>query len=281
MIGKTRQSQAKLQVEEIFSPGIGKARGILRWPPPAGQFQHVRQQAPPDLTTWIESYWMVTWDLPQPFLQETLPHPNVYLVFEERKCVVGGVSTRKFSRVLKGKSGVFGVKFKPGGFRPFLKPAVATLLNSIIPARRVFGEDAARLEGDWDSLAWRANKMVDVANAFFRSRLPQPDEKIARVDEIIKSILEQREIKTVDDLAEQSGMRKRGLQRLFHEYVGITPKWVIRRYRLHELVEVLNSGAEPDWAQVALELGYFDQAHLINDFKSIVGSPPSQYQKGR
>ncbi|MGC2278440.1 MAG: helix-turn-helix domain-containing protein, partial [Candidatus Acidiferrales bacterium] len=61
--------------------------------------------------------------------------------------------------------------------------------------------------------------------------------------------------------------------------VGVSPKWVIRRYRLHEAIEKFNSCSRPDWAQLALELGYFDQAHLINDFRSIVGYSPSQYQK--
>jgi AraC-like DNA-binding protein len=47
---------------------------------------------------------------------------------------------------------------------------------------------------------------------------------------------------------------------------------------LHELVEKFGPRSRPDWAQLALELGYFDQAHLINDFKSVIGYTPSQYQ---
>ena len=63
------------------------------------------------------------------------------------------------------------------------------------------------------------------------------------------------------------------------EYVGVSPKWVIRRYRLHELIERFNSGEKLDWAQLALVLGYFDQAHLINDFTTIIGYSPTQYRK--
>jgi AraC-like DNA-binding protein len=69
----------------------------------------------------------------------------------------------------------------------------------------------------------------------------------------------------------------RSLQRLFSRYVGVSPKWVIRRYRLHELLEQMHSGRHLDWAQVAIDLGYFDQAHLINDFKSITGYAPTEY----
>jgi len=96
---------------------------------------------------------------------------------------------------------------------------------------------------------------------------------------LVKEILLERDIKAVEHLASRAGVGKRRLQRLFNEYVGASPKWVIRRYRLHELIEAMNSGRRLDWAQVALELGYFDQAHLINDFKSIFGYSPTEYMK--
>jgi AraC-like DNA-binding protein len=279
MIGKTRQTQEKVQVEEVFDVDLGRARGILRWPPPAGQFKHLRRRPPVDLTPWIESYWMVTWDLPQPFLQETLPHPNLYLVFEDAKCVIGGVSTGKFSRVLEGRSGVFGIKFRPGGLRPFMKSAAASLLNQTISARRIFGKDTDVLEAALVASSWKGDRMIDAADAFFRARLPKPDPTIELADRIVRRIFEESEIKTVDDLVDRTGIGKRKLQRIFNEYVGVSPKWVIRRYRLHELIEILNSDQQPDWPQLALELGYFDQAHLINDFRSIVGCPPSHYQR--
>ena len=279
MIGKRRQTRETLQVEEKLDPAAGKARGILRGFPPAGKFGHMRQPPPQELAPWIEHYWMVTWNLGRPFQQETLPHPNIYLVFENEKCVIAGVSTKKFSRLLEGKSGVFGVKFKPGGFRPFSRGPVSTISDRVVPAKRIFGSKANDLEAAWISSAWQAEKMIEAGNAFFRDRLPRPDPKIDLVGGIVRRILQDREIKTVDDLVERTGLGKRKLQRIFQEYVGISPKWVIRRYRLHELVEVLTSGEDLDWSQVALDLGYFDQAHLINDFKSIAGHTPAQYQK--
>ena len=120
---------------------------------------------------------------------------------------------------------------------------------------------------------------VEAANAFFRVRVPAPNKTIDLADQLVERILQEPEIKTVDDLASRSGIGKRSLQRIFNEYVGVSPKWVIRRYRMHELIEKLNAGDQLDWAQVALELGYFDQAHLINDFTSIIGASPTQIQK--
>ncbi len=64
---------------------------------------------------------------------------------------------------------------------------------------------------------------------------------------------------------------------MFNRYVGVSPKWVIRRYRLHEAADRLANGEAVDWPNIALDLGYFDQAHFVKDFKAIVGTPPAKY----
>jgi AraC-like DNA-binding protein len=278
MIGKTRQ-EPKACVEEVFDPDLSEARGILRWPPPTGQFKHLRKRPPSDLAPWIDLYWMVTWNLPRPYLQETLPHPNFNLAFENGEATVFGVNTGRFSRVLEGKSGVFGIRFRPGGFRPFMKAPAASLLNRIVPAKQILGGAIGALQDVWESSAYKEARMIKAANEFFRARLPKPDQTAELAEQIVRRILEDHEIRSVEDLVSRTGIGKRSLQRIFNEYVGVNPKWVIRRDRLHELIKTFQSGNKLDWAQVALDLGYFDQAHLINDFRSVVGFSPVQYKK--
>jgi AraC-like DNA-binding protein len=278
MIGKTRQVPAA-EVEEIYDPEVGRARGMLRKHLPAGKMRHARRCPADDLAFWIAHYWMIRWDLRgcEPYVAESLPHPNVHVIFETAGSVVAGVQTRMFSRVLEGQSQVFGIKFKPGGFRPFLKFATSKLADRVVAAESILGKDVNALEGILLS-SGEENEKVEAANAFFRARMPKPDAVIEGVGRIVERILEERDIKTVDDLVDRTGIGKRSLQRMFNEYVGVSPKWVIRRYRLHELVERFNSNDEPRWADLALELGYFDQAHLINDFRSITGYSPTEYQ---
>src|SRR4029077_8679215 len=209
-------------------------------------------------------------------------HPNFQVIFEKDLSSVSGVFTGKFSRTLKGRSQVFGIKFNPGCFRPFLKAPASSLANRTVPVKRVFGKAVDGLEALLVSFQ-NEDAMIEAAEAFFLPRLPGPDKRpdktITLARGLVRRIFEERDIKTVDDLVDRTGIGKRTLQRIFGEYVGATPKWVIRRYRLHELVEKFNSGGRVDWADLALEFGYFDQAHLINDFKSIVGYSPVQYQK--
>ena len=73
---------------------------------------------------------------------------------------------------------------------------------------------------------------------------------------------------------------RRTLQRLFERYVGVGPKWVIRRYRLHEVAERLSEGKAVNLAELALDLGYFEQAHFIKDFRALVGVTPAGYARG-
>ena len=223
---------------------------------------------------------MVSWDLRglESYVAETLPHPNFQAIFEKNKSIVSGVFTGKFSRTLEGQSQVLGIKFTPGGFRPFLKAPASSLVNRTVPVKRIFGRDVEALEAVLVSTRKEEEK-VKAADAFFRARAPEPDETIELVGKLVGRILQERDIKTVNDLVSRTGIGKRSLQRVFNEYIGVSPKWVIRRYRLHELMERLNSGDQLDLSDLALELGYFDQAHLINDFRSIVGYSPTQYQR--
>jgi AraC-like DNA-binding protein len=278
MIGKTRQQPGSAVVSEYFDAAAGKARGVLKGPVAGGIFRHARRSPAAELAGIIAHYWMVSWDLrgEEPQIRETLPHPNVHVVFERGDSVVAGVYTERFTRVLEGQSHVFSVKFRPGGFRGFIEGSVYSLTDRMVPVRSIFGDAVMELEEAVVS-SYKEDAMVDAANAFFCARMPKRDETAVLAGQLVERILAEPEIRTVDDLVERTGMEKRSLQRIFKEYVGVSPKWVIRRYRLHELVERLHAGERMDGAALAAELGYFDQAHLINDFRSMVGYSPGEY----
>lgn len=266
MIVKTRQ------------PLPARSRGVLRLP--RGGVRVTRHSPASALACYIAYYWMVSWDLcgRQPHLQETLPHPNVYLVLEENRLQISGVSTCKFTRLLQGQGFAIGVKFKPGGFRPFLNSPVSSLTNRVVAASEVFSPAGDELEEVLISASGE-NERVDAFEDFFLHRAPAPDTNVQLADRLVGEILRQPRIRTVEDLAAQTGIGKRSLQRLFREYVGVAPKWVIQRYRLHDLVDRLEAGVQPNWSDLALELGYFDQAHLIHEFKAITGYTPANYRE--
>jgi AraC-like DNA-binding protein len=202
----------------------------------------------------------------------------VHLCAERGNSRIQGVVTGRFTRLLRGRGRVFGVKFRPAGFRPFLGSPVAELADATLTVRAVFGRDGddyvrrvLALEDD--------ESMAAAADAFLEQRMPVPDPVVPQVSGIVGLIVGERAITRVDHVVERTGLGKRTLQCLLHEYVGVSPKWIIQRYRLHEAAQRLAEG-DVAMAGLALDLGYSDQAHFVRDFKAVVGQPPAAYARG-
>ena len=268
VIGKTRRPLGR------------EPRGVLHRLA-LGEFAHGRFEAPDDLADRIEHFWTVGWNLDglPPQVQETLPHPNVHLVIEPGSIAAWGVHTGRWTRVLEGRSQAFGVKFRPGAFRALLGRAVSTIADGSIDARAIFGADAAALAGvlghddDRDAAA--------LASAFLRERLAPATDDALLAGRIVDSVADDIELHSADELARRFGMSLRALQRLFNQFVGVGPKWVIKRYRMHEAVARVQAGQPVSWAALAQDLGYFDQAHFIADFRKLVGRTPGDYARER
>jgi len=251
------------------------ARGILS----ARAAQGLRRYWPSDdLAPFIEHYWIVRWDLPEPQTAETLPHPSMHMVLEEGRSEVVGVMRGRFTRRLEGVGRVIGTKFRPGAFRSFVDRPAVSFRDRRLPLRSVFGADIPPF--DRDALAHEDDAgSIEVIESFLRSFRPAATPSMELAGRITARIAEDRGITKVDQIVEQFAMSKRRLQRLFRDYVGVTPKWVIQRYRLIEAAERLNAGTAAGLADLAQDLGYADQAHFIRDFKRMVGRPPAGYAR--
>ncbi len=86
-----------------------------------------------------------------------------------------------------------------------------------------------------------------------------------------------RSLLRAEDGAAALGVGLRTLERLFARHVGVSPKWVIRRYRLREAAEQLRSTPGIALAGLAASLGYADQAHFARDFKAVIGLSPRAF----
>jgi AraC-like DNA-binding protein len=232
----------------------------------------------PDLAPYVEHFWTIEWNLPEPALRETLPYPSAHIILEPGVAQLGGVRTKKFSRVLEGRGRVLGTKFWPGGLRPFLAQPMSAYTDRVLPLHAVFGARARNLDR-------RALQHADhhaaiaVVEEFLRALQPRADETLALVRATAQRIADDREMKQVEQLAAHVALGVRTLQRLFGDYIGVSPKWMIRRYRLQEAAERMAASVALDWAQIALDLGYADQAHFSRDFKRLIGKSPADYFK--
>lgn len=227
--------------------------------------RHAYPSPSADLAPFVDHYWAVSWDYEVPYRQLIVPYPTVQLSFRDGGAEVHGVSSGHVFKLLTGTGSVFGVAFRPGCFRPFLRSAVSTLTDRSVPAHEVFVQPLP------------AQVEVDTVERFLRASLPARDPTGEWVADVVARIAAEPDVTRVDSLAGQLGTSVRTLQRLFAEYVGIGPKWVIRRYRLHEVTQRMARRSAIDWAELAVELGYADQAHFIRDFTTMFGESPTRY----
>lgn len=258
---------------------VGPARGVLATGDGAGIFHHARIAPSPDLEGVMQHFWSVRWDRVghAPQRRETLPHPNAHLVIERGKSAIWGVHTRRFVTTLEGRGQVFGAKFRVGGFRALFDAPMSRLRNRALALREVFGSDADGIENDVLSAEDDAQR-VAMVEALLRRHAKQVDDDARRAATIVDGIAADASILRVEQVTARWSIPMRSLQRLFSAFVGVGPKWVIQRFRLHEALERIATQPNVDWTTLAHELGWFDQAHFIRDFKSMVGQTPSDYR---
>jgi AraC-like DNA-binding protein len=258
--------------------------GVLHAGAAATRFTLNRYEPPEDLAPFVDFCWVVRWDLrgQPPHEQKILPLPNVNLAFEATGAAVFGVDRKIFVRRLSGAGKALGVRFRPGGFRPFNTRPIFSLNDRVVPASRLFGPSADEacavvMAADADDAA-----MIAAAAGLLRGFGAAVDPGIEQAAELVQRITEDPGLQRVAQLAEASGLSERKLQRLFSDYVGVSPKWVMRRARVHEaaLRVEADGSASVDWAVLAADLGYADQAHLTRDFTATLGVPPTRYAAG-
>jgi AraC-like DNA-binding protein len=233
-----------------------------------------------DLMPFLDRIWIMKWDLRGSRAEEQrfLPSPNSHFVIGLGRATLVGVKRKVHSSVFEGAGRAIGLRFRAGGLRPFLTGPVAWLTDREVSATVLTGVADETVDTTISAVE-RDDAMIDCAEAFLRARLPKSDPMVDLACTAVDLARRKDGPLRAEELADQLGVSLRSLQRLFLEYVGVSPKWVIRRYRLQEAAWRLSQGANEPLAHLAADLGYFDQAHLARDFAAVLGCSPSDYRE--
>lgn len=188
---------------------------------------------------------------------------------------VGGVRSRAYLKDVACPVPSVGAVLEPGAaFAVFGVPA-KELAGSHTPLDSLWGHDADRLVDALTSLPDLAGRL-DHLESFLADRLPSVrgiHPGIARV------LADRRDVRSrASALAERSGLGPRRFAQLFRDAVGVSPK---RWLRLRRFQCALSRTEDPDldWADLACELGYSDQPHLVREFREFAGVTPSEYRR--
>jgi AraC-like DNA-binding protein len=247
----------------------------------SGRRIDARTYAPPDdLARVVMSLWVGQWDLrgQEPHVTELLADPCMNIVFESGDgehagARVVGVWTKLWRRELREVGRVIGVKLRAGAPRAVLPQPAHRLTDRITPLGEAL-DDTGALERA--VLEAPEEEALATVVAWLRE-VVRHDDDVSLAVALVERVAADPELTTVEALVEAGGLGERALQRLFRNYVGASPKWVIRRNRLQEVALRIERGDAITLATLAAELGYTDQAHLARDFRNAVGKPPSAF----
>ena len=251
--------------------------GVSRPSPP------IHRYAPSEhLTSLVDRYWIPVWSLPAPSTQSTLQHPVCLVVVSDSYARLYGVARGRSSVTLEGDGWAVGTMFTPATGRLVLSRSVADLtdtwteLDDVLPAAHagLVGEVREAMAGDPHDPVAHADAIAAVER-WLASYLPV-DEQGLLVNRLVTWLRDHPEVTRVDEVAVELGMTERSLQRLVVQRIGLSPKWLLQRRRLHDAVQALKAGAT-SLADVAATLGYTDQAHFTHDFRTVTGMTPGEY----
>jgi AraC-like DNA-binding protein len=239
----------------------------------------------PRLAGLVRRYWMPVWSLPdgERSVQRVLQYPVCLLVISHDYALLVGPSTGLSTQELGGEGWALGTMLQPAAGSLVWGAPVDGLTDRAVPLADAPGLDGAALAGRihdavGDDPHDPGGQQAGVAavEAALTGLLPV-DEEGALVNAIVEYVEGDSEVQRVGQVGEKFAITERSLQRLTARRIGLTPKWLIQRRRLHEAAERLSGTDRPDLARVAADLGYADQAHFGRDFRTVTGLTPGEY----
>ncbi|MBD0862950.1 AraC family transcriptional regulator [Gordonia sp. zg691] len=271
--GSTRPGSTRLDDVErahLVDPSDASYR-IGRWGPG------------PELDELVRRFWVPVWWVPPgaESPQRVLQYPVCLIVVSNTYARFYGVVTGLSETVLTGDGWAVGVMLTPGA-GGLLTGDVATWTDRFDELSEVFGESGSELAsrvraemaaapGDEET----QRRATDIVEEWLRGFLPLDDDG-RLVNAIVEYVENDSTVVAVAQICDRFHLTERSLQRLTRRRLGLTPKWLIQRRRLHEAAERLRERTET-LASLAAELSYADEAHFVRDFKTVTGMTPRTF----
>lgn len=261
----------------------GPVRGVVGRAGSVSAFDLQRWAPSSDAGRFVEHLWSVRWDrrAAGPFESAVLTFPAIHLTHEWGDdgvrhghrlpaTLVHGVVPRVFRTAISERGVVVGARFLPGGFTArFGRDAAAMTGRVAAVDDELFGAQVC-FDDDVEAVRIRLDSMIGAYTG-------QPDMAYQALTALIDRMRDDATLHRVEQVMAISPWSARTTQRVFRRYVGVPVKWVLCRYRLQQAALEIETTPDVDFADLAVRLGWYDQAHFINDFRSMLGWTPGEY----
>ncbi|MCP3928026.1 MAG: AraC family transcriptional regulator [Bacteroidetes bacterium] len=246
------------------------------------------------LSQYVKQYWSLECRIPdgKNHLQRIVPSGLFELIFylngnpkatDNKKAIndniiITGQIKNHHDLIISGNLSLFAIYFEPHGLSMFLDMPVKELFNQSVPLRHIIKDTVSKLEDElYEATTFK--EQIRIAEIFLESQL-QKNEKAYRYERIrhtVNQINQARGVVEIKDLVSETFLSRKQFERTFAEIIGTTPKQFLKIVRFQNAIYERSQNPKLSFTEIAYKCGYFDQAHMINDFKTLSGANPKQF----
>ncbi len=193
---------------------------------------------------------------------------------------VSGLQQRPLSVASPANPAMAGVRLRPEGVAAFLRDTPAAIAGAVIELDAILGPGVERLRDQLAATADLRRRVLLLAAAVARhlGAAPLPSPAVRHALAVLQA---SRGAAPIRELARATGYSHRWLTERFRAEVGLAPKAFARVVRFESAFERLCTLDRVRWAEFALDCGYYDQAHLVRDFRELAGATPTEVFRRR
>jgi AraC-like DNA-binding protein len=215
----------------------------------------------------VECFWTLRSDGPAT-AHRVSPDGCADILFTDGNLQVVGAMTRYQDYPHPAGGRVTGVRFRPGAWAGYFGIPGNRITDTILPLEELWGARARQLRERLGSANSLEQCAAIVEASMSRSEKPTPVERAIRWMEQCHGVV------SIDQVAGHCGLSPRQFRRLCLEQSGLSPKFLARVLRFRRAVSRL-ANSKANGADLAVDCGYYDQAHFINEFREFCGRTPS------
>jgi AraC-like DNA-binding protein len=257
-------------------------RGVVGRPGGSSSYDLHRWAPDGDTSRYVEHFWSVTWDLRgrEPFDSTVITFPAMHVThewgedearhgFSLPNTLVHGVVERVFRTTISRRGAVVGARFRPGGFTARFGGDASSRTGRVERVSDELFGAPVELDDDVAAAAAQLDRLI--------AQDGESDPTYDALTALVERMRDDTGLHRVEQVMAHSPWSVRTTQRIVRRYVGVPVKWVLCRYRLQNAALEIETRPDIDFADLAVRLGWYDQAHFINDFRVMLGCTPGEY----
>ena len=247
----------------------------------------------PDLQPFVKCYWSLEDDAKkEPVKQRVLPDGCMEMIFHygdpyrqyfedgssitQPRSFLFGQITKYIEIAPTGISGIISARFLPDGIFPFINMPVSTLENKAVSLREIFTDEGKIFEEQVINASDLQGR-IKLIETFLLAKLAEQPAIDAITKSCVDIIFQSQGQIGLAALADKMNIHRRNMERKFTSVIGISPKQLARVARLQAALKMIQQKKFNSLTEIAYEMGYFDQAHFIKDFREFTGISPKSF----